>query len=152
MISIFNDGEWEALCQAMGNPEWTKDSRFATITGRKENESDLDRLIEGWTIQFSAEEVMTRLQAAGIAAGVVETPKDVFYDAQLRHRNHLWPMEHPEMGLYHHFGQSIKLSKTPAEPRMPAPCLGEHTEYVCREFLNMSDEEFASLMEKGVLE
>jgi len=152
VISIFNDGEWKALCKAMGNPEWTKDGRFATIMGRKENESDLDRLIEGWTIQFSAEEVMARLQAAGIAAGVIESTSDAFYDPQLRHRNHFWLMEHPEIGQFHHLGQSIKMSKTPAVGRMPAPCLGEHTEYVCREFLGMSDEEFVSLIEKGVLE
>jgi hypothetical protein len=35
---------------------------------------------------------------------------------------------------------------------LPAPCLGEHTEYVCTEILGMSDEYFLELMQKGVFE
>jgi crotonobetainyl-CoA:carnitine CoA-transferase CaiB-like acyl-CoA transferase len=36
--------------------------------------------------------------------------------------------------------------------RMPAPCLGEHTEYVCTRILGMSDEEFVDLFTEGVFE
>jgi hypothetical protein len=35
---------------------------------------------------------------------------------------------------------------------LPAPCFGEHTEYVCREFLGINDEEFIDLLQKGVFE
>jgi len=35
---------------------------------------------------------------------------------------------------------------------MPSPCLGEHTEYVCREILKLSDEEFIELLIDGVFE
>ena len=37
------------------------------------------------------------------------------------------------------------------EGRSPAPCLGEHTEYVCKEILNLSDEEIAQLLVDEVL-
>ena len=35
---------------------------------------------------------------------------------------------------------------------MPAPCLGEHTEYICTRMLGMSDNEFVELMQEGVFE
>lgn len=152
VISVFDDAEWKRLGGVMGNPEWMQEERFATMMGRKENEADLNGLMEAWTSQFPAEEVMARLQAAGISAGVIESTRDAFEDPQMRHRNHLWPIEHPEIGRFHHLGQSIQMSGTPPKPRMPAPCLGEHSEYVCRELLGMSDEEFIRLLEKGVLE
>jgi len=35
---------------------------------------------------------------------------------------------------------------------MHAPCLGEHTEYVCTEILGMSNDEFLELYNTGVFE
>ena len=73
---------------------------------------------------------MARLQNAGVPAGVVENAADLYGDPQLRQRNLFWPMEHSEMGMFTHLGTSLELSKTPAMPYRPSPCLGEHNEYV----------------------
>jgi benzylsuccinate CoA-transferase BbsF subunit len=151
-IAVFSDNEWQAFCRVIGNPSWTKDVRFATLVARKDNESELDRLVEEWTSQHTAEEVMTMMQKEGVAAGIVQTGQDLYEDPQLKHRGHSWIIEHREMGPFPYFGQAAKLSKTPAEGRMPSPCLGEHTEYVCREILKLSDEEFVELLVDGVFE
>ena len=151
-IAVFTDEEWEAFCKALGNPPWTEDPKFATLASRKANEEELDRLVEGWTAALAAEEVMERLQAAGIGAGVVQNGKDLLEDPQLKHRHHFWYLNHPEMGVCAYDGPVFKLSDTPSELRMPAPCLGEHTEYVCTQMLGMSDEEFVNLLVEGVFE
>jgi benzylsuccinate CoA-transferase BbsF subunit len=95
---------------------------------------------------------MVKLQTAGVPAGVVKNGADIYNDPQLRHRGYFWELKHPEMGPFTHLGQSFVLSKTPAKARKPSPCLGEHTESICKEFLNMSDDEFARLSQKGVFE
>ena len=66
--------------------------------------------------------------------------------AQLKARDYYWYLNHKEMGPTLTLGQPFKLSKTPPEPRMPSPCLGEHSEYVCKQILGMSDEEFAACL------
>ena len=150
-ITIFTDEEWRSFCNVIGNPEWSKDSKFDTLLGRKMNEDELDRLVGEWTINFSPEEVMQRMQANGVPAGVVQDAKDVYEDEQFKHRGYLWAIpDHREMGQLSYLGQAAKLSETPAIPRMPAPCLGEHTELVCREILGMSDDEFTRLLNEGV--
>ena len=95
---------------------------------------------------------MSLMQAAGVPAGVVKTARDLFEDEQLNYRNYFWTLNHPEIGPFGHLGQPFGLSETPARPRMPAPCLGEHSEYVCTEFLGMSDKEFLELFSEGVFE
>ena len=95
---------------------------------------------------------MTQMQVAGVAAGVVHNAQGIHSDPQLKHRGHFWQLDHPEMGKHACSGTSFKLSKTPAKPQRPAPCLGRHTEYVCTHFLGMSDEEFIELMGEGVFE
>jgi benzylsuccinate CoA-transferase BbsF subunit len=151
-IAVNTDQEWSSLCRTMGKLEWLDDPRFSTLLARKKNEEDLNQSIGDWTAQFSPEEVMVLLQAAGVPAGVVKNTADVYEDPQLRMRNIFWPIQHSEMGMFTHLGQSFELSKTPAQPYSPSPLLGEHTEYVCSEILGMPDEEFVELMQQGVFE
>ena len=151
-IVVYTDDEWRALCSIMGNPLWTEEMRFATLVGRKKHEDELERLISEWTIQYSPEEVMYRLQTAGVPAGIVNEESDFVEDPQLKYRRHAVVLNHPEIGPHSYYNYSWRLSKTPAEPRRPAPCLGEHTEYVAKQILGISDEEFVRLLNEGVFE
>jgi len=151
-IAVSDDEEWVNLCREMGRPEYAEDQRYKTFINRKKNEDELNGIIGAWTSQLAAEDVMERLQAVGVPAGVVKSAADVFDDPQLNKRNIYWPMEHSEMGMFTHLGQSFQLSKTPSKAYSPSPLLGEHTEYICTELLGMPDEEFIDLMQKGVFE
>jgi benzylsuccinate CoA-transferase BbsF subunit len=152
-IAVSKEEEWEAFCRCIGRPEWIKDARFATFQARKENEDELDGLIEERTVHFTAEEIMASMQKAGVPAGVVENAQDIVEDPQLKERGHFWTIEgHSELGAFLYLGQPHIMSKTPPKPSLPSPCLGEHTEYVCRQFLGMSDTEFLELVNTGVFE
>ena len=151
-IAVSNDQEWQVLCRTIGHTELEHDPRFDTLANRKQNEDELDEIIGLWTREHQAEEVMHLLQGAGVACGVVETGQDIHEDPQLSHRNHLQMLNHPEIGLHSYDTQSFQLSETPARLERPGPCLGEHNEYVCKDFLGMSDEEFLTLLNEGVFE
>lgn len=151
-IAVFTDQEWQAFCNVLGDASLAREFKFATLLGRKKNERELDARIAEWTKKHTAEEVMHLMQAAGVAAGVVRGPDDLLEDPQLDYRKHFWYMDHGELGTYPHLGESFQLSQTPVEGRMPAPRLGEHTEYICTQMLNMSDDEFMELLRDGVFE
>lgn len=151
-ISVSNDTEWESFCKAVGNPAWTKGPRFATLSERKENEAELDRLVGQWTINFTPQQVMAMMQESGVPAGVVATAEDVCNDPQLKHRHHFQELDHSVLGRHNYEATSFKLSKTPGSPSRAAPCLGEHTYYVCTKILSISEEEFVQLLSEGVFE
>ncbi len=151
-IAVFTDKEWKAMCRVMGNPPWAEDAKFATLLGRKENEDELDQLVEQWTINFPPEEVMTRLQETGVSAGVVETAEDLHRDPQLKYRHHFWELEHQEIGVSTYDSMGSQLSKTPAELHKAAHTVGQDNYYVYTQILGLSDEEFVGLMEEGVFE
>jgi benzylsuccinate CoA-transferase BbsF subunit len=152
-IAVFSDAEWKAFCAVIGGPEWTRDSRFATITGRKNAEAELDRHIEEWTLQRTAEEVMVSMQNAGVAAGVVETGEDLLdHDPQFKHRHTFTELDHPDGGRYRtQAGPHFLLSKMTFDIKR-APRLGEHNELVFKGILGLSDEEFAGLVKAGVID
>ncbi len=151
-IAVSTDAQWAELCKVTGKTEYIDDPRFDTFVHRKANEKAVDEIMEAWTCERTPEEVMTGLQAAGVPAGIVENAADIFNDPQLRHRSVFWPIDHSEMGRFHHLGANAELSKTPAQPRMPSPCLGEHNEYILTKMLGKTDEEFVELLVEGVLE
>lgn len=151
-IAVTNDEEWRSFCKVIGNPDWAKEGKFATLVGRKGNEDELDRLVAERTQNYSPEEVMTLMQRAGVPAGVVATSEDLHHDPQLKHRGHFQVLEHKEMGPTVYDSPPYRLSKTPAQLYRAAPCMGEHNEYVCKEILGMSDEEIADLMAEGIFE
>lgn len=151
-ISVFNDQEWNSLCQVMGNPDWCKKPEFSTLLDRDRNRDQLDQNIEEWTSKLPAEKVMTLLQEAGIPAGVVNNPKDMLNDPQLKARNHFWELDHKVLGKHYCQGPGFKLSKTPAELTMPAPLIGEHNDYIYTKLVALSDEEFAELVVSGTFE
>ncbi len=149
-IAVLTDEEWAAFCRVIGLPMLINEPRFITTRKRKENEDELNKLVANWTANFTPEEAVDLMQKSGIAAGVLETAEDMLKDPQLKFRDAFWLMEHHEMGPCYHLGQSFVLSEFPPNPRLPAPLLGEHTEYVCREILGMTDEEFVELFNEGV--
>ncbi len=151
-IAVSTEEEWRNFCKVIGNPAWTKEAKFDTFRGRKGNEDELDAFVEGWTVNHPPEEVMRRMQAAGVPAGVVESGEDLVADPQLNHRGTHVILKHPEIGPHIYQAPPYRFSKTPHELTMPAPCLGQHNEYVLKEILGMSDDEVAELLIAGALE
>lgn len=150
VIAVFNDEEWSSFCNAIKNPAWTRETKYATLLKRKENEDELERLVGEWTSTHTAEEVETIMQAANVCSHRVEKSSELLEDPQLKHRNYFVRLNHPVIGKPAYSQQAdYILSKTPREITMPSPCLGEHNEYVYKELLGMTDEEIAEHIMDG---
>jgi len=148
-ISVFTDDEWQRFCKVIGNPELAGDVRFSFLVSRKKNEEELDKLINEWTKNRTAEEVMNLMQTAGVAAGVVETVEDqVLRDPHLKQREFFWELESPETKRYVTKGAPFyRLSIRVRQ----GPLLGESNDYVLKDVLGLSDEEVAELKKEGVI-
>ena len=151
-IACFSEEEWQALVEAMGSPAWAKEPKLGSAAGRKEHESELNEQISAWTADKDAYEVMEELQGRGVPAGVVQSAREMLADEHLKERGYYVYLDHPEAGHTAYDGPPFRLSKTPGKLRSPAPLLGEHTQQVCKEILDLSDDEIADLLVAGVLQ
>ncbi len=153
-MACYTDAEWQSLVRLMAPADWdaARQQRFSTLLGRKSREQELDQAIAEWTKDQDSQQLMRTLQNAGVPAGVVNDCRDLFEDPQLKHREHFQFLDHPEIGPYASDRSEFNLSKTPGSLDTPAPLLGEHTEYVLREVIGLSEDEYRSLKEDGVLE
>ena len=140
-VTVTTDEELSALVELAGQRRW-----------RGLHEDDLNRAVADWVRPQQAEDLMQRLQAVGVPAGVVQTPEDLRNDPQLAHRGHFWMLDHPTMGHRAYDGPSFRLSETPGELTKAAPLLGEDNEYVYKEIVGMSDEEYIEHLVSGAFE
>ena len=107
VISARDDEEWRAFCRVIGRAELISDARFTSLDLRLKHRAELDIIVHEWTQARPAEEVMAKLQAAGVPAGVVQTGADLLKDGQLRQRNYfasfadslIGPFEIPRSGI-----------------------------------------------------
>jgi crotonobetainyl-CoA:carnitine CoA-transferase CaiB-like acyl-CoA transferase len=151
-ITVFTDEEWKNFCRVIGSPAWVNDPKFNTLPGRKQNEDELDKRVEAWTSQHTAEKVMGLMQAEGVGAGLVANARDLAEDPQLKHYQCYQELDHPEMGrMSFYLPPGFTLSKASYE-RVHPPLLGEYNEYVYVQLLGIPDKEFVQLMEEGVFD
>ncbi len=155
-ISIQSDAHWRALVEEMGSPQWALDARFATAASRKQHEDGLDAKLSSFTLGCERYDLMNRLQARGIAAGVVQKAPDRFdNDPQLKARGYYVDLPHSEIGTWPIEGFPAKLSGSPAnvggETGRAAPKLGEDNEFVFGKLAGLSAAEMAALSDEGVI-
>jgi len=149
VIAVSSQEEWKALCRVMNRLDLELDERFADALSRYRHQDDLDTIIEEWTGHHDHVEIMHRLQEVGVAAGAVLDDKDAYEDPHLKDRGLFQELTHPDVGIHPYPGLMWKASKTPNSIRTPPVCLGEHNEYVFKEILGVSDEEYAELEKEG---
>lgn len=148
-ITVFTDKQWEGFCRALGNLSWMAEQRFSDLLRRWQNQDELDKHVAEWTAERDPYEAMHILQSEGVAAGVVMTPADCYSDPHLEQRGFFELVTQVDSGTYLSPGMGWKMSKTQGSIRMPPCRLGEHNEYVYKEILGISDEEYDELEKKG---
>jgi crotonobetainyl-CoA:carnitine CoA-transferase CaiB-like acyl-CoA transferase len=150
VIAVFDNMEWTALCEVMKRPEWLAHEHFSTLAGRKENEEELDSLIEQWTSGHDASWIMKALQDAGVYAGVVQSADDLAHDPQLHARDFFVPLNHPLSGKTLTDRNPIRMNGGSPANWKASPSLGGDNRYVYLELLGLSESEFERYTAIGV--
>ncbi|MDY6893152.1 MAG: CoA transferase, partial [Chloroflexota bacterium] len=144
-ISIFNDEQWQGLCRAMGNPEWTKDDKFADALSLYKNHDELNKHIAAWTRTQDKYDAFRILQKEGVPSGPVLDDKDVFADPHVKERGFFQEINAPECGTHLYPGLAWKMSKTPGSIRKPPVRVGEDNEYVYKKIMGVSEAEYEEM-------
>jgi len=143
-IAAAGDAQWQRLVAALERPEWLSDPRFSGVLERRAHRDELTRAIEEVLRERDVADWVTRINQAGVPCGPVLDVAQMFADPQVRAREMLVELPHPELGTFKTTGLPVKLSRTPGAIERRPPLHGEHTDEVLRE-CGISDAEIAAL-------
>ncbi len=147
-ISITDDSGWRALCSILGRKDWA----LWPVPQRREHHDEIDAAIAEWTSENTVADVVQTMTEIGAPVGEVVLGHLVPRLEQLRHRGFFEEIEHPKTGTNTHAGMAVRWSSMPGPvQRGPAPMLGEHDERVWMNEVGLSDDEYYTLREVGVI-
>ena len=133
-IGLQNEREWAVLCdKVLARSDLITDERFTTNPDRVKHDDELTAIIEDVLASMTPDEVVARLDAAGIASARLRTPAEFAAHPQLAARDRWREVDTP--------GGHVRTLLPPVtvpgrEAAMGAvPALGQHTEAVLAEFL-----------------
>ena len=141
---------WPNIAQMIGQPELRENPRFLTSQDRSDNRVALERIFQDWLDQHTRMEVFDAAQKAGIPGGPVLEALEAAENDHFRERDYFQRIDHPEHGTHSHTGLPFRLSDASISPPSSAPSLGQHSREILTGLLDMSDDELATLVERGV--
>ena len=151
LISGNQDTVFKRLADAMGRPELAGDERYATHNARGANQAELDELIAEWSKGLTSAELEDLLNRHSVPNGKIYTAPDMLADAHFAARKAIVTLAHPQLGDFPMQNVVPKLSDTPGEVRWVGPELGEHTDEVLAEALDLDETARSALRDAGVI-
>lgn len=150
-IAVATDEEWKSMCKVLGDPEWSKDEKYADRYSRWTNRKELDKHISEWTKDYTDYEVMFMLQKEGVAAMPSFSAGEILGDPHTKDRKMIQTVDHYMLGKKTVISPPWHFSETPATIRKCAPKLGENNDEIFKGLLGMSDEEYQKLQEEKII-
>ncbi|MBM0106308.1 CoA transferase [Steroidobacter sp. S1-65] len=136
-IRLGSQADWQRLC-AIAKLDATSSPQAANVA------------LSAWCREHDPHALMEQLQAAGIAAGVVQDIEDLIErDPQINARHALLDLDHPLLGTFGHVRTPISFSSSATAPYR-APSIGEHSIAIARELCGLSDARIDELQQLGV--
>jgi crotonobetainyl-CoA:carnitine CoA-transferase CaiB-like acyl-CoA transferase len=131
-LGIQNEREWEKFCEVvLERPELEGDGRFSSNSDRLAHRDALDGEIGRIFGHLTAEEVIEKLEEAGIANARLRSVREFLDHPQLRARGRWREVESPAGPLHALLPPGLPAD---AEPVMdPIPEVGEHTAAILSE-------------------
>jgi crotonobetainyl-CoA:carnitine CoA-transferase CaiB-like acyl-CoA transferase len=132
-IGVGGDGQWRALCDALGRDDLKQDQRFATQSDRFKHRPSLNQILHAVFVENSSAHWLALLEQYGVPAGPIYKMNEVFEDPQVRHLRMAQEVDHPTRGSVSLVAQPVSLSRTPARIDHVLPEKGVNTEGVLQE-------------------
>ena len=153
IIAAANDEQFQRLCAFAGQPELAADEKFKTNTQRVRNRDELIPKLRQIIAEKPSKHWLDGLEANNVSSGPINDLEQVFNDPQVKARGMELEMTHPATGdgPVRLIASPIRMSATNPDYRHAPPMLGQHTDEVLKELLDLGSDEIAGLRERGVI-
>jgi crotonobetainyl-CoA:carnitine CoA-transferase CaiB-like acyl-CoA transferase len=150
MTSRANPAHWDNLLKVIGREDLIGDERYDTPAKRYALDPEVDEIIAAWTRTKTKHEAMEEIGAAGIPIGAVLDTMELQNDESFERRGIMQTMTHPVHKPFKMPAWPVRVDGKVCRVTS-SPVLGEHTEKVLHEWLNLDDDAVEELKAAGAV-
>ncbi len=143
--------QWPLYCAAIDRIDLIDDPRFETGWLRTQNYNILEPIFNEAMKKKTTREWVEELEQMAIPCGPMNTVDQLAADPYVEARDMIIDVHHPTAGDFKVVNTPFKFSRTPYKVDKASPELGEHTEQVLSQLLNMTDDEINELKGSGIV-
>jgi formyl-CoA transferase len=151
VLAVGNDSQFRQMCRLLGQPQIADDPRFTTNPARVANRQALIAIMQPLLRQKPAQEWIDLCLAAGVPAGPIHDIPAALNDPHVQARGLVQSVDLADGTPVNLLTAAARLSATPAEIRRPPPLLGQHTEEVLHDLLQLDSDAINDLRSRGVI-
>ena len=143
--------QWPLFCAVIGRLDLMDDERYETGASRTEHYHELEPILSEVIKTKTTDEWIKELSEVGIPCGPINSIDQVASHPQVLAREMIVEVPHPRLGKVKLVNSPIKLSRTPAKVERASPDLGQDTQHLLAELLDMNEDEIEDLRESRVI-
>jgi crotonobetainyl-CoA:carnitine CoA-transferase CaiB-like acyl-CoA transferase len=150
-IAVGNDSLWQRFCAALDLQDLLGDERFCDNASRSINREAIYAAIEPRLVELATDDVVQRLDAAGVPSGPIRDVAQAMDDGQTRAQHLVIDVDHPTLGPVEVAGAPYHFDGEPVRARHAPPLLGEQSAEILAE-AGFAPEEIDALIASGAVQ
>lgn len=150
-IGVANDRFWQLFCGAIGRPDLIANPAYSAASERVRLRHVLVPSVAETIVKEPRAHWIQLLRDAGVPYGEIRSVGEVCDAEQLTSRGMIIEMEHPTAGLIKNIDSPFRFDDHNDDVHFPPPLLGQHTNEILSNLLQLSSDELDDLEARGVI-
>ena len=151
VLAIANDRQFVDFCKFAKIDKLCDNPMYKTNSSRVKNRNSLNKVISK-TLKKTIKDWVSGLNKVNVPCGPINNIKQVFNDPQVNSREMKIKMNHKKSKRpIHVIGNPVKFSLSKVKYKKSPPTLGEDTDKILTNFLNLSKKDIKRLKEKKII-
>ena len=151
VIAVITDEFWQSL-KSVVNVVSLDDSRFDSSINRLKNQAFIENELNKVLSTQTSDHWIDKLNKAKVPCAPINKFSDALNDEQVKYRNMIVEVEHPDGGFVKMPGNPVKMSYTNEESYSSPPHLGTDTREILKNWSKYEDDEIESLENEKIIQ
>ena len=151
VIAVITDEFWQSL-KSVVNVGTLDDSKFDSSIDRLKNQAFIEDELNKVLSTQTSDHWIDKLNKAKVPCAPINKFSDALNDEQVKHRNMIVEVEHPDGGFVKMPGNPVKMSYTNEESYSSPPHLGTDTREILKNWSKYEDHKIESLENEKIIQ
>ena len=151
VIAVITDEFWKSL-KSVVNVDSLDDPKFDSSIDRLKNQSFIENELNKTLSTQTSDYWIEKLNKAKVPCGPINKFSDALNDEQVKHRNMIVEVEHPDGGFVKMPGNPVKMSYTNEESYSSPPHLGTNTREILKNWSKYGEDKIKDLEKENIIQ
>ena len=151
VVACLTPSFWGRVCRSIERPELADDPRYDTLEKRRDAREEVNAIVSAFTSKHTVSELVAIFTAHEVPHAPILGVTEALSQPQAVARQMVVETEHATLGWIPIVNRSIRFTGVEQPVPEAPPVLGQHTDAILSDLLNLSPERIAELRASGVV-